>query len=221
MCVHGQSIRWEDNVKYLGNVLACDTCAAADIRVKKGEFIGSVNRLIIQFHVVPNTIRIRLLQTYCTSWYGCQTWLLHTNAVKGLNTEWKKAVRRTLNLSRMTRSKLIPLLAGNGSFQEQHERRRGSLYASMMRSENGLVELMARRAMCNAQGVLGINRVILRYKFGMPVDNAEFRLCYPVSEEDVHRCSVIKELVRARNGCIDLPLSQCEVRALLDHVCIM
>ena len=90
-----------------------------------------------------------------------------------------------------------------------------------MRSENVLVELMVRRAMCNAQGVLGINRVILRYKFGRPVDNAEFRFCYPVSEEDVHRCSVIKELVRARDGCIDLPLSQCEVRALLDHVCIM
>ena len=120
--VNGQSIRWKDSVKYLGNVLACDMCDAADIRVKKGEFIGAVNRLNVQFHVVPNDIRIRLLQTYCTSWYGCQTWLLNTNAVKGLNTEWKKAVRRTLNLSRMTRSKLIPLLAGNGSFQEQHER---------------------------------------------------------------------------------------------------
>ena len=46
---------------------------------------------------------------------------------------------------------------------------------------------MARRTMCDAQGVLGINRVILRYKFGMPVDNAEFRFCYRVSEEDVHR----------------------------------
>ena len=66
-----------------------------------------------------------------------------------------------------------------------------------------------------------LHRVILRCKFGVPVDNAEFSLCYPVSEEDVHRCSVIKELVRATDGCIDLPLSQCEVRALLDHVCIM
>ena len=43
--VHGQNIRWKDNVQYLGNVLACDMCDAADIRVKKGEFIGSVNRL--------------------------------------------------------------------------------------------------------------------------------------------------------------------------------
>ena len=96
------SSRRHAHVIYLGNVLACDMCDAADIRVKKGEFIGSVNRLNVQFHVVPNDIRIRLLQTYCTSWYGCQTWLLNTNAVKGLNTEWKKAVRYTLHLSRMT-----------------------------------------------------------------------------------------------------------------------
>ena len=60
--VNGQSIRLKDNVKYLGNVLACDMCDAADIRVKKGEFIGFAPFLHIQFHVVPNGIRIRLLQ---------------------------------------------------------------------------------------------------------------------------------------------------------------
>ena len=38
---------------------------------------------------------------------------------------------------------------------------------------------MERRAMCNAQGVLAVNRAILRYKFGVPVDNAEFRFVTP------------------------------------------
>ena len=89
-----------------------------------------------QFRVVPDQIRIRLQHTYCTAWYGCQTWLLNTTSVKGMNIEWKKAVRRTLNLPRTTRSKLVPLLAGNHSFQEQHERRWGALYVRMMHSEN-------------------------------------------------------------------------------------
>ena len=78
-----------------------------------------------------------------------------------MNIEWKKAVRRTLNLPRMTRSKLIPLLAGNSSFQEQHERRCGALYASMMQSDNMLVHYMARRARYNVLGTLGMNRVIV------------------------------------------------------------
>ena len=79
-------------------------CDDADIRAKRGEFIGSVNRLNAQFRVVPDQIRIRLLQRYCTAWYGCQTWLLNTTSVKGMNIEWKKAVRRTLNLPRTSRN---------------------------------------------------------------------------------------------------------------------
>ena len=120
--VNGQRVKWKDKVKYLGIILTNDMCDDADIRAKRGEFIGSVNRLNAQFRVVPDQIRIRLLQTYCTAWYGCQTWLLNTTPVKGMNIEWKKAVRRTLNLPRTTRSKLVPLLAANRSFQEQHER---------------------------------------------------------------------------------------------------
>ena len=68
---------------------------------------------------------------------------------------------RTLNLPRTTRSKLIPLLAGKCSFQEQHERRWGALYASMMQSENILVQYMARRSVYNVPGTLGTNWVIL------------------------------------------------------------
>ena len=127
-----QRIKWKDKVRYLGNILTKDMCDDADIRAKRVEFIGSVNRLNVQFRVVPDQIRIRLLQTYCTAWYGCQTWLLNTNHVKGMTIEWKKAVRRTLNLPRMTRSKLIPLLAGNCSFQEQHERRCGDVNFAQM-----------------------------------------------------------------------------------------
>ena len=108
--VNGQHVKWKDKVKYLGIILTNDMCDDADIRAKRGEFIGSVNRLNAQFRVVPDQIRIRLLQTYCTAWYGCQTWLLNTTSVKGMNVEWKKAVRRTLNLPRTTRSKLVPLL---------------------------------------------------------------------------------------------------------------
>ena len=148
-CICFSKVKWKDKVKYLGIILTNDMCDDADIRAKRGEFIGSVNRLNALFRVVPDQIRIRLLQTYCTAWYGCQTWLLNTTSVKGMNIEWKKAVRRTLNLPRTTRSKLVPLLAGNHSFQEQHERRWGALYVRMMHSENILVQYMAQRSMYN------------------------------------------------------------------------
>ena len=124
-------------------------CDDADICAKRGGFIGSVNRLNAQFRVVPDQIRIRLLHTYCTDWCGCQTRLLNTTPVKWMNIEWNKAGRRTLNLPRTPISKLIPILAGIRSFQEQYERRWGALYARMMQIENILVQYMARRAMYN------------------------------------------------------------------------
>ena len=65
---------------------------------------------------------------------------LNTTPVKVMNIEWEEAVRRTLNLPRTTRSKLIPLLAGNRSFLEQRERRWGALYARMMQCEHILHE---------------------------------------------------------------------------------
>ena len=194
--VNGQRVKWKDRVKYLGNILTKDMCDDADIRAKRGEFIGSVNRLNVQFCDVPDQIRICLLQTYCTASYGCQTWLLITNHVKGMNIEWQKAVRCTINLPRMTRSKLSPLLTGNCSFQEQHERRCGALYASMMQSDNMLVHYMARRAMNNVLETLGMNRVISRQKFGVPRENGVFKYQYMACEEDRHMANLIGELVQ-------------------------
>ena len=82
MNVNGQPVKWKDKVKYLGIILTKDMCDDADIRANRGESIGSVNKLNAQFRVVPDKIRIRLLQTYCTAWHRCETWLLNTTPVK-------------------------------------------------------------------------------------------------------------------------------------------
>ena len=89
-------VKWKDKIKYLGNIFTKDMCDDADIRAKRVTFIGPVKRLNAQFRGVSDKIRIRLLQTYCTAWCGCQT------------IEWEKVVRRTLNLPRTTRSNSFP-----------------------------------------------------------------------------------------------------------------
>ena len=101
-------VKWKDEIKYLGNIFTKDMCDDADIRAKTVTFIGPVKTLNAKFRGVSDQIRIRLLQTYCTAWCGCQTWLLNTTPVKLMNIEWKKVVRRTLNLSRTTRNNSFP-----------------------------------------------------------------------------------------------------------------
>ena len=42
-----------------------------------------------------------------------------------------------------------------------------------------------------------------------------------VCEEDKHRANLIGELVQVSDGQLHLPMSQCEVCALIEYVCIM
>ena len=75
---------------------------------------------------------------------------------------------------------------------------------------------MARIAMYNVLGTLGTNRVILQHKFGVPGENGVFNCQYMACEEEIHRANMIGELVQMRDGQLHLPISQCEVRALIE-----
>ena len=72
-----------------------------------------------------------------------------------------------------------------------------------------------------ARTPMGTNRVILRHKFGVPRENGVFSYQYMVCEEDRHRANLIGELVQVRDGQLHLAISQCEVYALIEYVCIM
>ena len=76
--LNGAILEWKLNVKYLGNILSHDLSDAADIKRKKGSFITAVNKLNYVFKNVDSLTKVGLLQTYCTSWYGCQSWQLDT-----------------------------------------------------------------------------------------------------------------------------------------------
>ena len=65
-------------------------------------------------------------------------------------------------------------------------------------------------------GTLGTNRVILRHKFVVPRNNCVFNWLYMNCEEDIHRVNMIGELLQVRDGQLDVSMSQCEVRALLE-----
>ena len=109
-----------------------------------------------------------------------------------MNTEWKNAVRRTMDLQRTTRSRLLPLIAGVDSFQCEHERRCAMMYNKILCNENVLVSHVAKRAMYNVNDVLGHNRVLLRHKCGLPDANGIYILFdveWPA--DDLHRADLI------------------------------
>ena len=212
--LNGVSIKWEESVKYLGNILSCNLSDAADICFKKGSFITAVNKFNYVFKGIDAFTKIKLLQTYCTAWYGCQSWQLGTNDSKVMDIEWRKAVRRTLGLPARTRSMLLPGLAGSRPFCRQHYDRIHKFLNSMLRSKNRTVKFIATRAQTNTLGTMGKNFVYLKV---MPKsDQADSDKQSLIDA----RISQINELIRLRDGSdqVDI-LDQDDLQEILVYLC--
>ena len=143
--LNGAKLAWEQQSKYLGNYLQFDLDDDYDIRMKLSSFFGNVNRVINQFRGAPAHVRVRLLHTYCSAWYGSQTWLLQSQSVNRVRIEWNKAVRRVLGVSSRTRTRLLPYLAGTGSIEQQLHSRWCKMYTYMLSSKNASVMYIAQR----------------------------------------------------------------------------
>ena len=115
--MNGEPILWKSQIRHLGNFITHDLSDLNDITYKKCVFIYQVNRLNARFPFVSSGVKGHLLQTYCCSFYGCQTWDLYGKHVNQLNVEWNKAVRRTLNLPYKTHRWLLPLIV-NGNLSK-------------------------------------------------------------------------------------------------------
>ena len=148
------------------------------------------------FRGVPSNIKVKLLQTYCTAWYGCQTWELGTTAASSIETKWKISVRRTLELPPRTRSILLPGLAGNLSFSHQHQKRVYHLSNAVMSSTISAMQYIDWRTATNTTGALGRNRAYLCIHRNLSGDPA-------VDGHDAEangRITQIHELLRVRDG---------------------
>ena len=185
-------------MKYLGNMLSYDLCDDSDVSAKKCVFISAVNRLNYIFRGVPSNIKVKLLQTCCTAWYGCQTWQLGTTAAGSMETQWKISVRRTLGLPPWTRSIFLPGLAGSLSFSLQHQNRVSQLLNTMMSSTNSAVQYIAWRSATNTTGALGRNRAYLCIHRNLSGDPALDGQDAEVNARITH----IHELVPVRDGLV-------------------
>ena len=159
-------ITWQSQVKYLGTLFQSNLSDEKDIRQKRGIFISAVNRLNSVFSNVPADIKVHLLQIYCSSWYGCQSWQLDTSFTKDMNTAWQIAIRKTMRIPARTRSKLLPVLAGNACFANQHHQRVFNMFYTMKMSKNQIIQFIFERGIQSSIGIIGRNHIYLRLLYG-------------------------------------------------------
>ena len=194
-------------------MLSHDRSDAEDIKFKKGSFITAVNKLNYAFRDIDSFTKIKLFQTYCTAWYGCQSWQLGTKDAHKLEIEWRKSVKRILGLPVRTRSVLLPALAGR-TFHQQHCDRVKKFLNDMLQSENAVIKYITTRAQLYTYGPIGKNLVYLRNRrSGDRIPSGDqLRIDAKIEQ--------IRELIRVREGSDHIELldsDQCN--DILIHIC--
>ena len=97
----GNHLAWVHEVKHLGNIISSNLSDAGDCVYKKGQFIGSFNRLMANFGFLSFPVRVRLFNSFCSSFYGSPMWRMDEKP-SIVHAAWNIAVRRLLDLSRTT-----------------------------------------------------------------------------------------------------------------------
>ena len=211
--MNDEPILWNSQIWHLGNFITHGLSDLNDITYKKGVFISQVNRLNARFPFGSSGVKGHLLQTYCCSFYGCQTWDLYEKHVNQLNVEWNKAVRRTLNLPYKTHRRLLPLIVNGKSFKRQHCSRLHKYVNGFFSSENIYVSFIGAKAKTRVTGSSGRNRARLAVMDGLvPFD--------PLDEHTSAHVGMIKELLDMWDGINEcLHLSRTEIDDLIYHLC--
>ena len=164
--LNGTTMKWEQKVKHVGNIINCRTNDEDDIRFKKQNFFVQVNKLIVDYEGVSCNILSELFSRYCSSFYGSQMWDLRCKEIQGLYRAWNKAVRRLLGLPFNTHCYLLPLILNTPSLEVQLTRRYIKFFRSMYFNKNQTVSYVCKVGMRRNYSVIARNLFFICNKFG-------------------------------------------------------
>ena len=75
----GKLLKWQTNVRHLGNYLNNTLDNSVDSNIKYSHFIGQFNNLKSKFGFIQPDIFSNLFKSYCCSFYGSFLWKYSSN----------------------------------------------------------------------------------------------------------------------------------------------
>ena len=97
-------------VKHLGHILTSDLFDDKDIMHQTSMYNRKANAVLSDFKHISGDLRVKIVQSYCSSFYGSQLWDLSNKCIDRLSISWRKSIRKALNIPVRTHSVYLPLL---------------------------------------------------------------------------------------------------------------
>ena len=88
----------------------CDNTLDRDCDVKRGKFVGKVHSLTQELYFASSDVLLKLLNVYCTSFYGSNCWNLYSKNCDRFYKAWNVSCRIILKISNLSHRYLIESL---------------------------------------------------------------------------------------------------------------
>ena len=228
--LNGSMLECKNCVKYLGITIAHNLSEEEEIRQKRGDFIGRVNHIHNKYKALPSIAQSQLMNSYCTHLYGCEAWNLQDTHVNSMYTTWNIAVRKIWDLPPMSHRYILPGLCGSSSISVRVQKRFLTMYQKMRRSDNQLVNILARCSSIDAQSFMNINLQHISKSCDISVNDllkctcndADDRLETALSDEQEGNVKVMLEIKSALEGMVNIEgFTRSELQCLYDTVSVI
>jgi len=202
----------------------------SDIISKRNSLCGKINNVLCYFSKCVPLVKLKLLRSYCSDFYGCVLWDLSDNAVDNVCVAWRKGLRRTLDLPACTHSRFVAPVCGLLPLRDEFVRRCASFIFTCLSSDNIVVKAISRNGVyfMRMLSPLGRNAQQCCNSFGLSLHNIHavcnklaWSLFYRNLElPELDKIRTIKELLCVKYGLVSLPLFDIsQIDFMLESLC--
>ena len=153
-------------VKHLGHILTSDLSDDKDIMHQTSMYKRKANAALSDFKHISGDLRVKIVQSYCSSFYGSQLWDLSNKCIDRLSISWRKSIRKALKIPVTTHSVYLPLICECSTLHIQLELRVMKFFMNGLNSTNNTFRFLSNHACMNRGSTVGknMNHIMCNYE---------------------------------------------------------
>ena len=156
-------------VKHLGHIITSDLTDDKDIMHQTSMYNRKANAVLSDFKHISGDLRVQIMQSYCSSFYGSQLWDLSNTCIDRLSISWRKSIRKALHVPARTHSVYLPLICECLPLNAQLELRvMKFFYERYKQYKQNVSFFLSNHACMNRGSTIGKNINYIMRKYDIP-----------------------------------------------------